>query len=257
MSNLAIAFPNLADSGTVTADTFVSLMPPSNLKDPHIARKWRGMGTGFNIIADLGSVQSIDTVAMFGLNLTTVGSARVRASASDPTALSSLLYDSSTLSSPVDPNYKSLIVLLSSAVSVRYVRVSLADTSLTYAEAGRIFIGKRTQFTNNFEPGWQMGYIDRSRIVESRAGQQFIDRDLSYRFVDLSFPLITEAERIGIVETLDREAGQRSDVLLLTNPASSNLGRDSIWGLIKSPQPTIQPHPTSYFAKRYRVEERL
>ena len=47
------------------------------------------------------------------------------------------------------------------------------------------------------------------------------------------------------------------DVLLIRDPSSSNLGRDSIFGMLR-PQPMVQPYPMpNKFSRRYSIRERL
>jgi hypothetical protein len=258
MSNAAIAHTNLADLGSVTASSSVALMPPSRLLDPHVARKWRSASaTGQNLTFDLGSLKLFDTVAIVGTNLTAGGTTQLRVSGTDATALGSLLYDSGAATGRVDPSYGYLIFLMPSSVSGRYVRVDLSDAALSYVEAGRAFIGRRTQLSSNFTPGWTRGWVDRSRRTESRGGQIYVDRNTTYRTLELSFEMLTLTERDGILEDIDRLSGERDDILMLTNPASTNLGRDSVWGLIDGNQPVVQPYVVDRFNKSYRIRERL
>lgn len=261
--NAAIAYANLADAATLTASSAIPLAPVARLKGPHIARKWRSTGNAEAVIADLGAAKSLDTLALMGLNLTAAGTARVRASNADPTVTASLTYDSGVLPAGiVDPRYGMLVHLLGAAVSARYWRIDLADASLGYIEAGRLFIGPRNPFAYNFSPGWSRSYVDRSRRTESRGGQTYVDPGECYRTVSLTFDWITEAERNSFVEEIDRLNGTKTDVLLITRGDSPNLGRDSLWGLVADLDPIGQPQlvwegGAPLYQKSYRINERL
>lgn len=251
MSNNAyISYVNLADSSTLSASTSQLLMPISNLKVPHVGRRWRGNTVGGDyFVSDLGSLTTMDTLAVFGISSGT--QIRFRVSSVDATGAAGDLYDSGTLA--VDQSYDASIIVMPS-VSGRYVRVDIVAT--TYAEAGRLFVGVRTQFSYNFVKGWSRMWNDRSVKTKTRGGQTQIYKDNSFRTVDVTFDFLTQADRDGFVEAIDRDSGLSSDVLFITNPASTNLARDSIWGLISSPTPVVQPSVLT-FSKQYHIEERL
>lgn len=253
MSNNAyIAYKNLADSAVLlSASSSQLLLPVSNLNTPHIARKWRGSnGSTDYFVFDLGSLSSIDTIAVFGITGTQI---RVRVSSADSTGAAGDLYDSGTLS--VDQTYLSSINIITNAVSGRYVRADIT-TSGSYVEAGRCFIGTRTQFSYNYVKGWSRLWNDRSVKTKTRGGQTQVWKDNKYRSIDVTFDFLTQADRDGFVESIDILNGYSVDVLFVTNPASTNLSRDSIWGLMQSMTPVVQPSVAT-FTKQYQIEERL
>ncbi len=282
--NAAILWRNLADAGTLTASAEEPAMPVTLLLDPHIGRHWRAVAASAWVVVDLGSVQSVDTIALFGLNLTASGTVRARLSASDPSGVTGIVHDSdwpsasgtvliggtaapgATVELTVDATdaddqtfgsavLASWVYPLPAPVSARYVRIDLADASLGWIEAGRIVIGLRTQFGINFDYGWSRARVDRSRQSESRGGQRHIDRDNSYRTITLTFSALTEAEA-ETWDTIDLEAGTHSDVLLITDPTAADLPAASIWGLLDS----LEPIPNPYFAtfsRSLKINERL
>lgn len=257
VGNAAMVYPNLADAGTLTASSSAALMSPLRLQNPHVARKWRGLNPFSEwLVLDLGAARSLDTVAIIGINLTLAAFHRVRVSNTDSTGSAGELYDSGSLTAKVDPAYGYLVQLLPAPVAGRYVRVDLTD-SLPYIEAGRFVVGLRRAFTVNFSAGWSRGYEDLSRRRTSRGGQTYIDRGDTYRKLELSFEFVSRAERNGLVEDLDLLAGMRDDVLVITDPLSSNLGRDTVWGLFDDIDPVVQPVIVDLFRKTFRVSERL
>lgn len=260
--NAAIAYDNLADRGIVTTSSAVPLAPASRLQNPHVARKWRGNGNALEFVTiDLGASVLIDTVALMGLSLTLAGTVRVRVSEDDPSAQTGEAYDSDVLGGAVDPRYGMLVHLIPQPVLGRYVRIDLYEAGVLYVEAGRVFVGLRNTFAHNFAFGWTRAYVDRSRRTESRGGQTYVDPDVSYRVVNVSFETIPESDREGFVEEIDRVNGTHEDVLLITRGDSTNLGRDSIWGLMSELSPVSQPQvwlaDGPAYAKTYTIAERL
>lgn len=260
--NAAILATNLADAGTITCSSAALLTPASRLQNPHIARKWRGIsGDTESVVVDLGSVQSIDTVMLRGINLTTAGITRVRTSVADSTGQAGDVYDSGSVTGAVDEDYENFVNLMTTPGSCRYVRIDLNEPSATYVEAGRLAVGLRQQLGINFAFGYTERHVDRSREVEGRGGQTFIDPDNSYRIWNVTFDNVSSTERFGLVETLDRLNGIQTDFLFVRDPTSTNLGRDSLWGRVKtiapisSPQAWLGDEPA--YSKSYEIYERL
>lgn len=257
--NAAAAYVNLLDTAAtvVSATSAQILTPPSLLLDPHVSRHWRGSGgISDDIIVDLGSTQSIDTIYGMGSNLTASGSTRLRVSSVDSTGAAGDEYESGAIVGKVDPNYGYAPFLLPTPVSGRYVRMGFSDASLSAIELGRMFIGLRTQFTYNFDYGWSIQRVDRSTRTKTRSGQTQVFRDNAYRTFDLPMNFVAPEDRYGLIEAMDIACGQNTDVLMISDPTSSNLGRDSIWGLVSDLTAIIQPN-LAVFTKDYKIEERL
>lgn len=260
--NAALLIDNLADRGVITASSTVPLTPAALVQNRHVARKMRfGATTGQYLVADLGAPVQIDTVALFGLTMTAAGTTRIRGSLADSSGADVGTYDSGAAAGRVDPVHAALIHLAPASFTARYLRVDLSDAAIAALDVGRLVIGRRQQLRHNFSFDWTRRYVDRSRRTESRGGQTYIDADNSYRVVELSFAALTEAERYGVIESMDRVNGTREDVLLLLNPASDRLARDSIWGLAEDLTPVTQPMGWGadgpIYTKSIRIRERL
>lgn len=250
-ANAFIAYTNLADSAVQTASSAALLLPVSNIKVPHVARKWRGNdGATDTVFLDYGSAVTIDTIAVVGITGTQI---RVALSNADPTANMGEVYDSGTLA--VDQRYLQSIFPLVSPVSARYMRIDLTATG-SFVEIGRVFTGVRTVFAYNYVAGWQRTWVDPSTRTKTLSGQMQIFQRPSYRTYDVSFDFLKEADRDGFIEDIDSVNALKTDVLFVQNPASSNLARDSIWGLMTTLTPVVQPY-TGIFTKEYQIEERL
>ena len=250
MANAAAVYDNLADDATISASTQVLLTPVANLQNPHIARKWRSTSTADYFVADLLALTSIDTVSVIGLTATTI---RIRISSVDSSGSAGDLYDSGVVA--IDQDYLQYIAVLGAPVSGRYVRVDLANSVEAYVEAGRAVIGLRTAYTYNFGFNWQRAYVDPSIRTKTRGGQTQVSNENTYRTLDVTFEWVTVEQRNGFVETIDRVNGLKTDILFMTDTASTNMARDSVWGLITDLTPVTQPFFDIY-SKQYKIEER-
>ncbi|MCW2309749.1 hypothetical protein [Rhodobium gokarnense] len=251
MANAAIVYSNLADGAAVSAPTQVILAPAANVQDQHVGKKWRSRTALSYLTFDFGATTSIDTIAAIGLTASTV---RLRISTSDSTGAAGDLYDS--MSASVDQNFAQAVWALQTAVSGRYLRIDLAHSSLDYVEVGRVVAGVRTAFGKNFGFGWSLTYIDRSVITETRGGQTQITPENTYRAIDLTFSFLTDAEQRGFVDTVSRSNALKTDVLLLLDPDSSDLPRDTVWGLMTESTSIMQPD-FGIFSKQLKIKERL
>lgn len=238
----------------------------TKLQQEDTRRNWRtGATTTAYILGTYASNQSADTFYLANTNLTAAGIARVRLSSADATGAAGDIYDSNSgaTAGQVDPNYKNLLVLASSVKSGwKYIRIDLTDTSRTYIEAGFLFVGTRTQFAYNYNYGAQFTVVDPSVQKKTKGGQtKMMIRPIFWRW-ELPIGFVTEAQRYSVAYSIDLLNGIRTPVLFVGDPASTNLGRDSIFGLIQesSPVVVIEGFDSAggiMASKTYRVEQRL
>jgi hypothetical protein len=264
MSNLAAAWTNIALNATMTASSEASNMLVTKLQQKDIRRNFRtGAVTTVNIDLTYSSTQSADTFDLLNTNLTAAGIVRIKLS---NTALGNTdIWDSNSGNTPgtVDPNYKDAVVLASSVKSGwKYCRIVLTDTSLTYLEAGFLFVGLRTAFDYNYAYGAQLTRVDPSIQKTTKGGQTNVMLRNQFRRWDIPIELVTEVQRWSVVEQIDLLNGIRLPVLFILDPASTNLGRDTIFGLITevSPVVTIQGFDSAggiMSSKSYKIDQRL
>lgn len=153
--------------------------------------------------------------------------------------------------------YGMLVALLDAPITGRFVRFDITDTPASYVEAGRLFVGLREAFAYNFAPGAGIRWEDRSRKTESAGGQTLIFADNKFRVAELNFEWVTEAQRWGLVERIDRLNGQSVDVLLCLDTEADDLPAVTIFGLINAPAANLYTNLTGIFARAYQVKERL
>lgn len=247
MARAKIGYINLADAATITATSQLLLAPVSNVTDPNVKRKWRSNTTDDSILIDLGAVTPFEAVAVMGLTGNTV---RFRYSTSDATGVTGDVYDSGIVS--INQAYAQAVVV--QAVNARYVLITISAS--VFCEAGRVAIMPLHQFGTNFTYGWQRKWIDTSVPTKTVGGQTQIYNKPIYRAVQATFNDIPATELYGDIEDMDRINGLRTDVLFITDPASTNLPRDCVWGLMTSLGANTQQY-FGRFSKTYNIEERL
>ena len=257
----ALAWDNAADTAVITASAAVIGAQAWRLQDPHIGRKWRAEADSVYLTVTLAADTEIDTIALFGLNLTTAGVTRVRVSLTDPSAQDGALYDSGAAAGRVSAYYGALVVLLDGVVTARYIRIDLSEAAVAYIEAGFLFVATRHQVGINFAYGASDTPVDPSIKTKSRSGATHIDARPKYRVWDFSFEWLSEAERFGWVEDIDRMCGASRNIMVVRSCASTDLGRDVLCGLITEGAPVISRDgfiaSGNAYSKSYRVEQRL
>lgn len=255
---MLIGWDNKVDTASLSASSEIATLPASNVQEPHLSLKWHmaaGVKSGY-VVIDAGSSVSCSVLAVLGTNLTSAATMQLRASDADSGAVSSLLYDSGSISAGVDDNYGAIYKSWT-AQAARYWRLDLADASLPdNIQVGRIFLGPAWTPTINMQldPGFDS--VDPSRIDKSYGGQAWADVRPQYRCLEFSLDLRTEAEIFGNAYALARAAGVVSDVLVIPDISGSYLSQQAIWGLMSSSTPIRQPKTNSY-TKKFKIEERL
>jgi hypothetical protein len=233
MSTLRICRENDADSGTVDASTEVVTLPVTNLQDFDIQRLWRSTATPAWIIVDVGAVSTLGVLALMNSNAVPGDTYQIRASTSDPTVLGSLSYDTGALGVSIDPIYNKIVHYLPTPVSYRYVRIDL--TQVTLPEAGRIMCGEA------WDPSRHISVVtppdslwrDPSRRSYSLGQNIYIDAQQSQRGIRFVLRGLTDNEKLTQVDEINRTIGMKRDALITTDITSTNLGRDSYWGMFE------------------------
>jgi hypothetical protein len=261
MGNAALLTKNLLDvPATVTASSQESFMAANTLQTPHVSERWRSVGNSAFFVADKQNTGVADTVMIRGLTAGVNSTVRLRLSSSDSSGAAGDVLDTgdvTTGNANFDLGYGAFIYVLDAAQAWRYLRFDIFDPDGTYVEAGAICAGVRTQFTYNFSAGASVGWVDRSKTTETAGGQTQVWVDNTYRTISLNFNTVSEAQRYGLIEEVDRVNGQHSNVLFILDSTSTNLARDSIWGLVKDLTPVTQPQVIRLFGKTISINERL
>lgn len=225
--NAVFSWVNLSDAAMLSGGGAVSTLPVQNLQDPQPRKVYRTIGTSAFAIADLGSAQAADLLAIAGTNLSTGATGlRVRASNTDPTCTSSLVYDSNGDSGLIklgpDPRYLGNVFFLFGATqTARYWRIDVTDASLGNVDIGRLWIGPKFVPNSNITVGYGLGYDDTGAQGRSVYGQLHIRTGAKSRHAKLQLDFLSEAEAKASMFEMQRLAGVTGDVLFIENPISA------------------------------------
>jgi hypothetical protein len=235
VGNLRICYENDVDAGSISASSSVSSLPAVHVKDFDIQKIWRASALSASLTVDIGSTLTLEVVAAINTNSTQSSTFQVRASVTDPAALSSLTYDSGPLGG-VDPVYSNFIHFLPTQVSYRYLRMDITNTT-NNPEVGRWMSGqayapsRHQSLISPPESIWR----DPSRRTYSLGQNVFVDVLSPQRGYRFTLRGLTDAEKISNIDELNRLRSTNKDILICIDDQSANLGRDSIWGLLEQP----------------------
>lgn len=244
MANGAIMTADLASAGTFSAGSQVVSLPAANLGTAALAQVWRSNGSNStNVQVDLGTALACGAIALLFCNLTAAATFRVRTS--NNSNMSSPDIDSGTIgvSGYLNTTTRQLVYPFAAASTRRYIRIDLADATLVYIEAGKLVAGPVSQPGKNYAHGWRWGAVDPSASGTSIGGQDWAALRRIKRKVDVTFPALTDAEARGYAYDVETAIGQARPVLFMLDTASSDRGRDSIWGCNRAGSGVGFPHP--------------
>lgn len=255
----ALLIDNQALAGTVAASSQELTMPAANLLTPHPSERWRSLAGESFFVLDKGQLSLADTVLVKGLLCSSAAIVRLRLSSADSTGGLGDVYDSGSVangSANLDVNYFAAAWCLDDPDPWRYARFDISDLTRSYNEAGSVCTGLREPFEINFKPGGNIGFVDRSGVQPTAGGLTLTLEDNWFRRCDLSFD-VREAQRWDLIERLDRVAGRHRNVLLVTQPDSTNLPRDCFYGLVTDLMPNVFGDIVEIYGKQLRISERV
>jgi hypothetical protein len=257
---IKLAWTNRSDAASLAADSEKADLPGTNVQQPHVSRQWHtaaGVKTGA-LTLDFGSGLACDVIAVLGTNLTSVGTIRVRASTSDPTATGSLALDTGTLASGCKTGYGQIYKSFAST-SARYWRIDLADASVPdNLQVGRAFLGPSWAPTVDHLIGSGSITADDSdsKVSRSYGGQSYPDERPQARVFSFELAAMSEAEMYGNAFAMARAQGVVRDVLAVRDFTGSYLPEQAVWGLLEASTPLIN-HDVGVYRQKFTIRERL
>jgi hypothetical protein len=255
---MILAWVNRWDSATLTVGSEITTLPGTNVQTPHLSRKWHTLATvkSSHQVGDLGSALSNSLLGVFGSNLTSTATYRVRASNADPAAVGTLLLDTGVLAAGVKTGYGSIYKTFT-PTSARYWRVDIADASVPdNLQIGRIFLGPHWSHSQSMLFGWGVTPLDESPVEESYGGQSFPDARPKRRQLDLTLDFLTEAEIYDNAFAMARANGVVNDVLAIPFESGTYLSEQAVWGLCHAHKPLIH-RLAQIYRQQFTVRERL
>jgi len=217
---------NAVDRAVIAASSEVAAMPVVNLQDLQRTVVWRSSVTGSQNI-DITLAADEDQVQAFSLvdhNLTLSGTVQIQAWNDALGGLDRVLnttlqpyqpvygYDANLYGEGLFGGYDIYINGLSiadarevlrpiltsqiaPALSARYWRITINDISLSYYQAGRIYLGPAWQPATNFSWGAKKSRDSRTRRRESRGGQFYSNPQTNRTLIDFNLDWLTDADR--------------------------------------------------------------
>lgn len=255
---MMIAWDNLADDATISTDSEISTLPASNVQLSHVAKKWHtaaGVKSAY-VIFDMGASVACAIAALLGVNLTSAGTIRIRASDTDPTVTSSTVYDSTAVATGVTSGYGAIYKSFDSATA-RYWRIDLADSSVSSnLQVGRVFLGPKWTLSIAAQLGWSVMASDPSRRTETYGGQVHVDERPQQRVVQFALDYMDEAEMFGNAFAMARANGVVRDVLAINDIDGSYLSQQAIFGLLEASEPLVN-EKIGLWRQKFTIRERL
>lgn len=223
MGTSLFSWVNAIDGASLAAGDQVVTLPVANLADPKIQKLWRsGTSTATFFTADLRSAISLGVIGLFGCNLSSTDTVRIRLS--NVAVGSSELLDTTALASGIADGYGQYVYVPAAAISARYLRVDInAPSRASYGnfDIGRAWAGPVWNPAVNFSLGWGEDFEDPSVVTESpRSGAAFVDTQAKRRVMALGYDFLSPADKDSAMD-LARQAGRSGQLLFVPDTAGS------------------------------------
>ena len=220
MAGLNLLSDNYMDVGTLSITTGAAnaQFPLSNLQNPSTAKKFRSTGNTVVIEIDLLQTRDIDTIAVVGDATGQFGLTAMSVKTSVTTDFTGSPVNNIDLSAEHNIGYSFI-----TSVAHRYVEITLTGTG-SFAEVGRIYVGERTNITQNSLSisSFRYAYQDRSRISSNRYGQKFIDELPLTKQISGRIEFATKSEQETIDDLFIRH-GRHEPIWVIVDPDSDGM----------------------------------
>jgi hypothetical protein len=259
MKNIIIGYNNLIDAAALSGGSWNASLPLSNLQDraasasapiylSKVARSTNDDAASTLINIDLGSAKSVQAFGAIATNISASG-ATYRLRLGNDNTFAVTLYDSGTVAA--DAMTPDLIRGLDSAVTVRYGRLEITDTSNAsgYVQIGRLFIGPALAPADNYSKGAELGYKSNSGVARSLGGVRHYDARQGERLFSFALDWLTEAEAHNQALELQRICDIVGEVLLIRDPEDTTYNqRRHFLGTLQQLSPIKNPYLTLHQA---------
>lgn len=262
MSNAAIGWNNGIITGALTAGSEAAGLSVANLQDDRgsAATAWQTAAgvTTTTLQIDAGASTTWRVLYLGRTNLTSAATVRWRIGNSAGGASAS--YDSGVISAGVVSGFGQSVHVAPTDQAGRYVYLNLVDAANPdgFLNVALAFAGAVWQPAINFDVGTAIGQDDRTDEVVTLGGQEYPAPRWQRRRWDVVFQTLNSSDVWPSVMALDSYARRGGNLLLLPDPASADLGREALFGRMKSTSDITYPtRVTIYRSWRARFTERL
>ena len=213
----------VAASSTATGD-------PTYLGNDYAGVIWKSaLLTSLTLLVDLGADTPVDTLFLFGVKAPTTGTVGVKGatSAQGSGFGAGAFTDGGSVSIFAGTNRltSGAGVTLWSApggwpAAVRYLQLTLANSSASTFQVSRIAVGARIALSRNFVFGGAIGVRDLGSLDFSRRGVLMRARGAKLRTASLTFSNVLKSEVEAAVEPLIEQVGNTEPVAIITDPSA-------------------------------------
>lgn len=282
---IQLSWRNYADTATLSAGSWVSTLPLTNMQRrplSRVARSSDALTTSTKFRVQLSSAtQIVRKVLIWGHTISQTGRIKILAGT---TAGASDILDSDWLDvwpalAPEDlewedPNW--WFGLLSSDdiegypirfaydcgdnIQAEYWEIQIDDTSNAagYIDIGRLWMGPFWQPAISYAPSASLVWEPRSDAQTSRGGVKYFDEQASVRVFSFQLDAITDAEAFGSVLELQRIAGSAREVVVIPDADDTAYAyKRDILGVLRRIEPLVQTDIVDRQTAAFEIEELL
>jgi len=206
---LRIAYNNLIDSinsANIVASSEDSSYPAGNLQEQRLAVKWLAdSATSQNVVFDLGSAQSVLTMAIVSHNIASTATITVNGNATNmwtaPSVVQSLTWN------------EDIVMKFISSQSYQYWQ--FAFTGLTQAlSIGRIWLGSYVTISPSSTENFDVTLKNNDIVTFGKDQQKYASPGITWREISLSFPP-SYPSVTTIIQTLYETVGEHDSFLFM------------------------------------------
>ena len=285
MSNMILAYGNLADQAELSGGGWLPDLPITNIQDRRlevVARSISPAPVHTQFDGAFLTPRLIKVVALVNHTFGSLAKRRIRLSStpdfSDVVADSGwgdvwpTVYPFGTLpwGSPswwtgkyspdqIASYNGTLVWILPNSVNARFIRVEVDDQNnpAGYVQFGRLFLADGWQPVRNMTYGASLAWEDRSEVQEALSGAEYFDERGARRVVKFQLPGMSEAEAMAQAFDIQQGVGITKEVLFVWDPDDTvHAIRRQFLGRLRTLSPIENPGPDRWRSP-FEVQELL
>lgn len=278
MPNLRVIYNNAAKRSSISADSYLGNLPPSNLLTDVKGQVWRADNSATRTLTlTWNTSEIVGCVALPFCSLSSVATMRVKGYSN--TAATTMLFDTGAILAcpsslftssndwgilPFGVNAYSyggsaygVVFFQHTAVKALKVEISDPTNSLGYIEAGCIVVGPYWSPTYNVQAGEaQMDVVDNSKHERTESGDLMTSRGSIYKSLNLTLQRMPSTDRDAMWRVL-RGNGMSSPVFVSVSPESTDKMDEQIFSIYGklSKGSSLQYQFMNQYASSLTIEE--
>ena len=246
----------------------VASMPVANLLDPQPRHRARWLGGTVSVLVDFGTDTTVEAAALISTNLADGATVRWRvglatAPLSPGLGTAGLVLDTGMVSAETGADAGGNVVLITSAVSGRYLQIDVAASGVSIVDIGRLVAGPLWRVAHGPAYGLQEGrtILDR-RDRNPLTGAEFpVPALASPRVIRFALPLLSTAEVRGEHRRMLCVLGAAGEALWMPGIGLSQaeLNARTMWGAVAVPGDDAAASRDSQvgWSRSFRIVERV